>query len=122
MSNITSENWTTLCSREDLVADCGIACWTEEGPVALFWLPDHEPSLFAVSHYDPISRANVLARGIVGDKGGVPVVASPLYKQHFRLDNGQCLEDEDAAVPCYPVRLRQDKVEIVVGQRQTVAA
>lgn len=122
MPNPNTGNWSKLCSGEDLVADCGIACWTEEGPIALFWLPDHEPSLFAIGHYDPISQANVLARGIVGDKGGLPMVASPLYKQHFRLDTGECLEDENVQVPCYPVRLQDGMVEIALGQRQTAAA
>ena len=36
------------------------------------------------------------ARGIVGDIKGVAVVASPVYKQHFSLKSGHCLEDDGA--------------------------
>lgn len=122
MTIYNRSGWQSLCSRKDLVADGGIACWTEDGPVAVFWLPDHEPSLFAISHHDPISQANVLARGIVGDRNGEPMVASPLFKQHFRLTDGQCLEDPAVAVSCYDARLNGDKVEIALAGRQEAAA
>lgn len=104
--------WQAVCSKRDLVPDSGIAVWTEQGPVAVFYVPELEPGLFALGHYDPIGRANVLARGIVGDIKGEPVVASPLYKQHYSLHTGQCLEDEQARVPVYPVRLRGEQLEI----------
>ncbi|MDX1633669.1 MAG: nitrite reductase small subunit NirD [Marinobacter sp.] len=112
-----SKQWQAVCTKADLVPDSGIAVWTEQGPVAVFWVPDVEPGLFALGHYDPIGRANVLARGIVGDIKGEPVVASPLYKQHYSLRTGQCLEDEQARVPVYPVRLAGDRLEIdLAGQ------
>ena len=41
--------------------------------------------LFALSNRDPYSGAYVLARGIVGTRGGLPTVASPMYKQVFDL-------------------------------------
>ncbi len=34
---------------------------------------------------------------------GVPVVASPLYKQHFRLEDGQCLEDDSVTLRIWSV-------------------
>lgn len=122
MTTPNANNWHTLCTQNDLVADGGIACWTEDGPVALFWLPDLQPSLYAISHHDPISQANVLARGIVGDRDGEPMVASPLYKQHFRLADGQCLEDAKVRVASYAVRLQGNKVEVELSQRQRAAA
>lgn len=108
--------WQTLCSEQDLVAEAGVAAWTQDGPVALFWLPSQEGQLFCIGHYDPLGKANVLARGIVGDRQGEPMVASPLYKQHYSLVSGQCLEDEAVSVPVYPVRLRQGNVEIGLAQ------
>jgi nitrite reductase (NADH) small subunit len=47
----------------------------------------------------------VLSRGIVGDVKGELVVASPVYKQHFSLTSGKCLEDPEVRVLVYPVRL-----------------
>ena len=55
--------------------------------------------LFAIGNFDPFSKAFVLCRGIVGDKGGVPKIASPIYKQTFDLRTGQCLEDPRVRVP-----------------------
>jgi nitrite reductase/ring-hydroxylating ferredoxin subunit len=34
-------------------------------------------------------------RGIIGDLQGERVIASPIYKQHFSLATGRCLEDKD---------------------------
>lgn len=112
--------WQSLCNEQDLVADAGIAAWTPDGPVALFWLPSQGGALFCIGHYDPLGQANVLARGIVGDRQGEPVVASPLYKQHYSLLTGTCLEDGAIRVPVYPVRLSGGKVEIGLAREQGV--
>jgi nitrite reductase (NADH) small subunit len=48
---------------------------------------------------------------MVGDINGEPVVASPLYKQHFSLRSGQCLEQDDQ-VPCYSIRVHDDRIEL----------
>ncbi|EPC02341.1 nitrite reductase [Litchfieldella anticariensis FP35 = DSM 16096] len=118
-------SWQTLCTKNDLVAFSGVAAWIEtaEGPaqVALFYLPTgpntpglpgHETELYAIDHHDPFSKANVIARGIVGDLKGQPVVASPIYKQHFRLKDGVCLEDESVQLRTWPVRFEGDEVWI----------
>ncbi|MCK0106468.1 nitrite reductase small subunit NirD [Marinobacter sp. S0848L] len=102
--------WDVVCTVEDLVPDSGIAVWTKAGPVAVFYLPHRLPALFAVSHTDPFSGSNVLARGITGDVGGEPVVASPLYKQHFSLRSGLCLEDDGVRLKTYPVLLDGDRI------------
>jgi nitrite reductase (NADH) small subunit len=68
--------------------------------------------VYALSNYDPIGAANVLSRGIIGSLGERLVVASPLYKQHFCLQTGQCLEDENVSVPIWPVRLHDGKVQL----------
>ncbi|MGF2735771.1 nitrite reductase small subunit NirD [Marinobacter sp. DUT-1] len=116
--------WDAVCTVEDLVPESGIAVWTEDGPVAVFYLPHRLPALFAVSHTDPFSGANVLARGITGDLKGEPVVASPLYKQHFSLRTGVCLEDESVQLKTYPVLLDGNRIrlEIPATQQQTQAA
>ncbi|GED21547.1 nitrite reductase small subunit NirD [Halomonas halmophila] len=104
-----TENWQPLCTRDDLVAQSGIAACLETPAglvqLAIFYLPGQTPELYALDHHDPFSGANVIARGIVGDVAGEPVVASPIYKQHFRLRDGQCLEDEDMQLRTWRVVL-----------------
>ena len=68
--------------------------------------------MFAIDALDPFSNAPVLSRGIVGDLQGQLVVASPIYKQHFSLETGQCLEDEAVAVRTFAARVVGDHVQI----------
>ena len=120
-----TQTWQILCTRADLVPYSGVAAWVEtpEGPaqVAIFYipagpntpaLPGQAQELYAIDHHDPFSNANVIARGIVGDLKGQPVVASPIYKQHFRLEDGQCLEDDSVRLRTWKVSFKGDEVWI----------
>ncbi|MFK7976094.1 MAG: nitrite reductase small subunit NirD [Halioglobus sp.] len=106
--------WQKVCGVADLVTNSGVCALVGREQIALFYLPAETPAVYALHNHDPIGEANVLARGIVGDIGGELVVASPLYKQHFSLTSGQCLEDEDTAVPSYAVKIEGDEVLIRV--------
>jgi nitrite reductase (NADH) small subunit len=106
--------WQGVCKKQDLVEGSGVCALVNGEQVALFYLPDEETSLYALHNRDPIGGANVLSRGIVGDLGGRLVVASPLYKQHFDLDSGECLEQQDFRVEVYSIRLDGDDVMIAL--------
>lgn len=119
--NRASDNntaWQKVCTKNDLVAFSGVAAWLEtaDGPAqaAIFYLPGQEKgevdALFALDHHDPFSNANVIARGIVGDLKGAAVVASPIYKQHFRLEDGQCLEEENVKLRTWKIEFKGDEV------------
>jgi len=105
--------WRALCLRQDLVADSGVVAWHEGEQIALFYLPADE-AVYAIGNRDPKSGANVIGRGIVGRLGGDLVVASPLYKQHFRLTDGSCVEYPDQRVPSWPARINGDAVEVAL--------
>jgi len=100
-----------VCDKSDLIENSGVCALVAGEQVALFYLPNTDKQIFAISNWDPVGKANVLSRGIVGDLNGQIVVASPLYKQHFNLETGACLE-EDAPVKTYAVCLKNDKVVI----------
>ena len=102
--------WEAVCERADLVEGSGVCVLLGRDQVALFYLPQEDQQIYALGNRDPIGEANVLSRGIVGDIGGQLVVASPLYKQHFSLETGVCLEDEGVQIPVYAVRLEGDSV------------
>ena len=108
-----SENWIEVCSLDDIVPDTGVCALIEEKQVALF--RTHTGDLFAIDNFDPFSKANVLSRGIVGSVGEKLVVASPIYKQHFCLATGECLEDENVKLNVYPVKAANDKVAVQAG-------
>lgn len=114
-SNPAAASWHLLCSRQELVANSGIVAWFAGTQIALFYLPQIQggEQLYAIHNRDPQSGANVIGRGIVGQLDGALVVASPLYKQHFRLDDGQCLEQPDQSLTVWPARFKDDQVEIL---------
>jgi nitrite reductase (NADH) small subunit len=95
--------WETVCRYDRLEPERGVAALVDAVQVALFRL--HDGSVHAIGNVDPFSGAAVLSRGIVGDRGGVPTVASPLHKQLFSLLDGRCLDDPAVGVPCYRVRV-----------------
>jgi assimilatory nitrate reductase catalytic subunit len=102
-SSPPADGWTAVCRLDDIVPNTGVCALVGKHQVAVFRLDDD--SVHALSNHDPFSRANVLSRGIVGDLKGELVVASPVYKQHFSLTTGQCLEDPEVRVPTYPARV-----------------
>ena len=106
----TESQAMTLCKLYDLIPNSGICAEVDGQQIALFYLPSEIPQVYAIGNWDPIGKANVLARGIVGDIDGRLVVASPLYKQHFDLLTGECLEDDEVSVPTFQVTLVADHV------------
>jgi nitrite reductase (NADH) small subunit len=66
----------------------------------------------AIDNFDPISGAAVLSRGIVGDRQGRPVVASPVYKQAFSLETGRCLDEPAQEVEVFTVRVTNGWVQV----------
>ncbi|MFP5220342.1 MAG: nitrite reductase small subunit NirD [Actinomycetes bacterium] len=99
-----------VCRLDDLVPERGAAVVVDGRQVALFLL--HDGSVRALSNRDPFSGAYVLSRGIVGDRSGRPVVVSPVYKQAFDLETGQCLDSPDVRVPAYDIVVEADVVHV----------
>ncbi len=110
--------WLDVCNVDDLQPNSGICALLDGEQVAIFWMPvlsgaeGPESKVYAVGNYDPFGNANVLSRGIIGDIGGKPVVASPLYKQHYNLQTGVCLEDETVKIPVYAIRIDNSSVQV----------
>ena len=98
-----------VCRLDDIVPDTGVCALVAGEQVAVFRV---DGDIHAVGNYDPFSRANVLSRGIVGDIKGELVVASPVYKQHFSLLTGRCLEDASVRIPVYDARVEQGFVHV----------
>ncbi|WP_326955827.1 nitrite reductase small subunit NirD [Amycolatopsis sp. NBC_01286] len=111
MTTSLERTWTAVCPVDAVPENSGVAALLGDGvQVAIFRLPGAR--WYALSNWDPCSGAAVLSRGIVGDAGGVPVVASPVYKERFALHSGQCLDVEGVSVPVYEVRVREGVVEV----------
>lgn len=102
-----SGQWHRVCELAALPEQAGRSAWLEGRVLALFRLGEH---VYALDGVDPLAGVAVLGRGLVGDAGGEPVVASPLYKQRYALMDGRCLDDPALSVACWPVRLEGSEV------------
>jgi NAD(P)H-dependent nitrite reductase small subunit len=105
--------WRTVCAIDEILPDSGVAALIGDMQIAVFRIGASD-TVYALGNHDPFSGANVLARGIVGDIGGVLVVASPIYKQHFRLEDGISLEDPAVTAQSYPARVYKGAVQVSI--------
>ncbi len=103
--------WIDVCSVDDLQPDSGVCALIGGRQIAVFYM-SKDQAIYAIDNFDPFGKANVLSRGLIGDLGGEPMVASPLYKQHFNLKTGVCFEDESIKVETYAIRTENGRVEI----------
>ena len=111
MTATTESSWQDICSIDDLVPYAGISALVASEQAALFYVPDATPAIYALDNFCPSAQANVLSRGIVGDLAGELVVASPMYKEHFKLVTGECLE-KPLSVKTWDVQVNAGRVMI----------
>ena len=109
----TTKQWTTICPLDRILPNTGVCALVNDRQIAVFRVGEGE-DVYAIDNLDPFSKAYVLSRGIVGDKNGIPKVASPIYKQNFSLLTGECLDDST-------VKLQTFSTQIVGGQVQVSA-
>src|SRR3954471_20205064 len=102
--------WQDVCGVDDVVPGTGAAALIGAEQVAIVRTRDGRFS--ALSNFDPFSEAFVIARGIVGDRAGVAKIASPIYKQSFSLETGECLDDASVRLAVYPVRVVAGRIQI----------
>ncbi len=117
--NAALGGWVAVCALEDIQPGTGVCALVDGRQIAIFRLGE---SLYALDNLDPASDANVLSRGIVGDLQGELVVASPIYKHHYSLLSGRCLEDATRSVNVYAVRLAASGVWVQARSRQAASA
>ncbi len=105
----TTQQWTTICPLERILPDTGVCALLNDQQVAVFRIGDQ---VYAIDNFDPFSKAYVLSRGIVGDRNGIPKVASPIYKQNFSLLTGECLDDPTVRIPIFAARVIDGQVQV----------
>ncbi|KQN79514.1 nitrite reductase small subunit [Duganella sp. Leaf61] len=108
--DIQTDHWIAVCQLDDIVPNTGVCALLNGAQVAVFHVDDGDSRVFAIENYDPNSEASVLSRGLVGSVGERIVVASPIYKQHFDLQTGECLESPAHSVVTYPARIADGTV------------
>lgn len=103
-------DWIDICAIDDVVPGTGVAALIDGEQIAI--IRTRGDTWHAIGNFDPFSKAFVMARGIIGDRAGVPKIASPIYKQTFNLETGQCLDDERVRLPVYRLRVTNGRVQV----------
>lgn len=105
-------NWNTICKESDLTPGVGICALHQGQQVAVFKSRDGS-KLYAVSNFDPVGEANVMSRGLQGATGDVAYVASPLYKERYNLETGECLDNEELSLKTFSVRNESGEIQLL---------
>lgn len=113
--SVTAMSQTVVCEYDVLLPERGVAALIGDVQIALF--RTHDGSVFAIGNQDPFSGANVMSRGIVGSRGDVQTVASPMFKQVFDLHTGVCLDDPSVSLPVFPVEVVDGQVMVNLGEQ-----
>ena len=101
---------TGVCAVEDLELAWGEAALIAGRQVALFRTAAGE--VFAVAQEDPATGAHVMARGILGSRGTRPTIASPLHKEVYDLETGECLGTPELRLPTFGTRIVDGYIEV----------
>ncbi|GAA6042045.1 hypothetical protein JCM8097_004077 [Rhodosporidiobolus ruineniae] len=91
-----------LAPTEEGTTSCAVR-YGEDSQLAIFHVP--RKGYFCTQQMCPHKRAFILEHGIIGDDAnGNLYVSCPLHKRNYRLDNGDCLNDDEYKILAFDVR------------------
>jgi nitrite reductase (NADH) small subunit len=108
----TASGWHRVCAIDELEPAWGEAALIGGKQVALFRTKPNE--VLAVSQQDPATLSNVMARGITGSRGSRPTIASPLHKEVYDLETGECFTNPELRLATYSTRLVDGYLEVAL--------
>lgn len=112
LKNMNELNWLDICALDDITPNTGVGALIDDHQQIAIFRVGNEKRVYALSNQDPFSKAFVMSRGIIGDVQGERVIASPIYKQHFSLATGRCLEDKAQKLLVFPSKIENGRVMI----------
>jgi nitrite reductase (NADH) small subunit len=112
--------WSPVCPFLRLPAERAVCVLVRGVQVAVVRTRDDR--LYAVDNLDPVSGAMVMSRGIVGSRGEVDVLISPMHKQAYDLATGRCLDLPDVWVGVHDVRVVDGAVEVGLRDQEQISA
>src|SRR5437867_4049452 len=113
-------SWFPVCPFQRLPLERAVCVLVAGEQVAIVRTRgDH---LYAVDNLDPVSGAMVMSRGIVGSRGDLDVLISPMHKQAYDLATGQCLDLSDVWLGTHDVRVVDGDVEVALREEERLLA
>jgi len=102
--------WFEICRLTELEPEWGEAALINGTQVAVFRLWDDQ--VVVTTNLDPRTGSAVMARGIVGTRGGVPTITSPLHKEAYSLQTGECFSNPELRLAIHPSRIIDGRVQV----------
>jgi nitrite reductase (NADH) small subunit len=106
----SATGWHRVCAVDELEPSWGEAALVAGRQVALFRTAPGE--VFAVAQEDPATGAFVMARGILGSRGTRPTIASPLHKEVYDLETGECFGNAELRLDTFATRIADGHIEV----------
>ncbi|MCH2110032.1 MAG: nitrite reductase large subunit NirB [Polyangiaceae bacterium] len=100
---LMQNEWVKLVKLSEIPEEGGTAVRYGKLQLAVFHLPT-EKKWYVTQNMCPHKRDMILARGLVGDQGGIPKVACPIHKKTFNLVTGDSLSDDDLKIATFRAR------------------
>lgn len=109
----TQRTWHQVCQLNELEELWGEAALVSGRQIALFRVDAN--MVLAVDQADPAAGgACVMARGIVGSRGPRRTISSPLHKEVYDLETGECLSGPGHVLPVHPARVVGGIIEVAL--------
>lgn len=112
--------WYPVCPFTRLPVERAVCVLVGGEQVAL--VRTREGRVYAVDNLDPVSGAMVMSRGIVGSRGDVDVLISPMHKQAYELATGRCLDLPELWLGTHDVRVVGGDVEVALREEERLLA
>jgi nitrite reductase (NADH) large subunit len=116
---VVQTRWQVVGQVSDFPRDLGRTIKYGKAQIAVFNFASRG-EWYAVQNECPHKRDMVIARGIIGDQGGVPKVACPMHKRTFSLQDGHCLTDEQYCLHTFPVKVENGRVMLELPEESAV--
>ncbi|HUR51854.1 MAG TPA: nitrite reductase small subunit NirD [Mycobacteriales bacterium] len=113
-------SWHPVCPFVRLPVERAVCVLVGGEQVALVRTRDDQ--VYAVDNLDPVGGAMVMSRGIVGSRGAVDVLISPMHKQAYDLATGECLDLPGIWLGTHLVRVLHGDVEVSLRQQERLLA
>jgi nitrite reductase (NADH) small subunit len=113
-------SWFPVCPFVRLPVERAVCVLVDGEQIAL--VRTRGGRVYAVDNLDPVSGAMVMSRGIVGSRGDVDVLISPMHKQAYDLATGQCLDLPDVWLGTHEVRVVDGDVEVSLREEERLLA
>lgn len=98
-----------LCATSDVPRDGGIVVPYGRAQLAVYHYAATD-TYYVSQNNCPHTEDQVLARGLLGDQGGVPKVACPHHKKTFSLETGECLSGDPFQIATFPARVEGGRI------------